>query len=64
MSDQEFQPTLEALRLAYEAGWKDRFDEVLNGAKFSEIVSGFLQSEADVSVYIECEPAELGLEDK
>jgi hypothetical protein len=22
MSDQEFQPTLEALRLAYEAGWK------------------------------------------
>ena len=43
---------------------KDRFDDVLNGAKFSEIVSGFLQSEADVSVYIECEPAELGLEDK
>ena len=43
---------------------KDRFDDVLNGAKFSEIVMGFLQSDADVSVYIECEPAELGLEDK
>jgi hypothetical protein len=50
--------------LVTEVAIKDYGDHVLNAAKFTEVVSGFLeQSSADVFVYIECEPAELGLED-
>ena len=42
---------------------KDYGDHVLNAAKFTEVVSVFLQADADVYVYIECDPIELGLED-
>jgi len=49
--------------LVKEIRIKDYGDHVLNAAKFTEVVSVFLQADADVYVYIECDPIELGLED-
>lgn len=51
------------LDIVKEVSIKDYGDFVLNAAKFAEVVSVFLQGDADVYVYIECDPIELGLED-
>ena len=46
-----------------ETKLRDSFDTVTNTAKFAAVVGTALREGCDVSVHIECEPSELGLED-
>ena len=39
------------------------FDSIVNTAKFSAVVGTALREGCDVSVHIDCEPNQLGLED-
>ncbi|MGB0826019.1 MAG: hypothetical protein ACPGPH_08850 [Synechococcus sp.] len=46
-----------------ETKLRDSFDSIVNTAKFSAVVGTALREGCDVSVHIECEPDQLGLED-
>ena len=45
-----------------ETRLRDSRDWVVNTAKFTAVVGTALREGADVSVYIDCDPADLGLE--
>ena len=46
-----------------ETKLRDSFDSIVNTAKFSAVVGTALREGCDVSVHIECEPDQLGLEE-
>ena len=46
-----------------ETKLRDSCDWVVNSAKFSAVVGTALREGADICVYIDCDPADLGLED-